>query len=741
MDFRTFMRLVNNVVSLEISQLHGLEFVDADEHPEQGTFSAYLQLRNNVQLPWHLFADSRLLYIVDESNPEHKERVPLNITNDDRPKLTESAVSTIETYIKSSSTTLCGVISSVINTEYMDEGGPDKKMDTKSVGYRDMYPPVADFVNADLEVFVSLNGASPMPMSTISADERLNRPISSIRDVIADIGYASSEEFLKIFQIRVSDGVMRLIRYVTPDADGKQKLSSTPATFNLTKFDSEVDPFTGKISSAVESDAIDEWLEEVVGKFAIDDNDRNEPRLNRGVLRVGFLDDFKKEQKEKNIQKWDYSLFIVDNIPMTYVSDTFKLGVTMNTTPKGTEITYFNKNNQRRICRLIFENDVRTEGMVFANKSDMAILEYVKRSSMKMSSENTGRVELPLDVARARVNDLITITAAASDICALAEYTASGSYKSAMIVTDKTHLSVITDYVVDPKKSVTAKVTVNSVKTKRSNSYILTIQQDSSREKYLVCSTKGHDNWYFSANDFMTADGDSMPNIYNEGKKYLEGDEGSDENTLGAFVVKSTDLVKQYIQVNSKGRFISGVDDNQQEKVDKQIRLQTDSPVARALLNVRKAFVNTFGEQFLSQYNLMPGEINGLSRTDKEGKFKQLHAEFRPGNDDDFGTFSSVAKTTSNGISPVVICYFPGDVYHAVSTSQNTLSDGFVKWYLFNDRYMRDNHLTNAIERDINSDHPLVSNQILELFAELSDTKSDEYDEPDENDSYDELNF
>jgi len=728
MDSFAFQKLVNDILMLEISDLYGLQTESMTENKEFGTYSAFLKLRNNVTLPWHLFADNKCLYIVDDS--DGKKRILLNTTGDKKPTLTSSAIEILTKYINESALTLASVITSLVNEEYADENGLGDE-DHKSAHYRELYPAVTPFIYDDETLCVSINGGSPVDIST-ATEKEMSTPLYKLSKTIADIGYMTdSGSFTKIFRILVDNGVMRVVRYTKADPDGKQMLSSAYNTFPLVEKDDTVDPMSGNTIHSVNPSQIADWLSKVVDEFTIADKIGPKDKIEmRDLVRVDYRDVLAKERSSEGFTQWPYAIFAVDPAITTYKSSTFKLGVTMESTANGTEIRYFNSNNNRDICKLTLDTETDADGHVFTYKNSKVLLEYVSDSSMKAGTEKTSTAQMYFSAAKVRVVDFITIASAVSDIGKLAEYITSISYKSSMIETDKAHVIVVTKYVLGDK-GVKAECNVRSVKSGSNNKYTLTMNQTttqvgklSAKVIILNCAMEHGPTWQFSNYD------QSKTSIYEDGKSYLESSGNEADDTFGACIVYNTDALKQYIQVNRKGRIIDTIGETSQSKVDKQIRLQQGSPVSEALLDVSDAFSNTFGEWFIKRHNLQPKNFTGLSRLDKENDFRQMHAEFIPGGNSACGTFSAVMKDGK----PVVTCYFPGNVWHRVTLSGNKLSMDFVKWYLFNAVY--DNPVYNALERDVNmlvdqehfSEPSPIPEDLLQLVAGVDNSDDPEFD-------------
>ena len=757
MDEITFLKLVNDVLMLEIVRMYGIGYDKAVAHKEQGTYSAYLKLRNGTRVPWHLFADNKFFYLVDDS--ENTERILLNTTSGENPELTDSAVDVITKYAKISGSTLASIITAIMQYEFFDEGaGQGRTNDNKSTQYREVYPAVTPYFKNGSPIMVSINGASPVDVSTHN-DTHLATSIFNLNNIIADIGYNSKDgQFLKVFRLLFGKGKMRLERYVSPNEAGYQKLSSSFDTMDILADSGQVDKFTGKISKPVETEDIHQKIVEAIRNFIISDTvGMPDNSQTHGLCRIDYSKNLLAEEASSG--KGHNIVFQLDDYLSEYTSAAMKLGVSVSSTSDGTEIKYYNKNNQREICSLTVNTITDDQGHMYANLGDMATINYISESSMRLSSSSTKSFQVKFAYARFYVVDFITIASAVADIDALVEYATSTSFMSSMIESDKNNVTATATYNITENTGAVAEVTIRSAKSNKRNDYTLSVHNvmyqaskyDKTPRQVKVLRCVWHNNkevlgrWCFSRSERKSADGNfvtSTSNIFIDGKNFLET--GDANSSFGAYIVKNTDAIKKYIQVNKKGRYMSDIDDTEQAKVDAQFRLQSDSPVGSALLDVRDAFVNTFGNYFLKRHNVEPTSYGGLSRLKKGDVFDQDHAEFMPGGIIDCGTFSAVRTNTPEGPKIFVTCYFPGNVWRKVTLSGDHLSNDFLKWYLLD---ITENPITNMVMRDIDAyvdspdrvQQPIpITEQILRLFGyydeEDSDSNDDEYEPEDDMD-------
>lgn len=807
MDGVRFLMLLRNIGNLSVMRQFNMNLVDYDIDEDKNKYVAVFSPVSKEKPFWYIFADPRRpnenVLILEEA--KSVKRIALTYNNE--LKLEQPSVAILSKILFSTAITVFSVIRTVLATEASEDRG---------VEYYRVYPQFSDFQQGRRwNVVMLVNDDEKVAFENGMSNTDLMRPVNKVGNITVDvIGYKSvttsdsSEESgnstvvnVPLFKLVINSGWMGITRYVNQPAlkdDGTQSKAELQSleTPKLSKYTTNID--IGKslsldpedehaLYNKIQSEIIENWIvrDDLSSKtmfdsnrdvavlarmeklnelrehgkcFVINANDTEENITNEGHLPEGYgIDDF------------------LDCYPLTDLGLTIHVSragikpicISYSASPFGTLAELYIKPDEYSIKNK--KNLPDPSNYFTIEKSTKVILRY---SNLKGGRERAG---LTIDVAMSVIHDIISLSAAMKDIAKSAYFMSYSVMYSEKSIDDQNMVSVTEDLELRPGVPPTAHALIHSPTNNRTNRVNCSIM-NSSVGKVLVCTVDGLSKKkvneagreIMTPRRFIYQSSENGESIFDECKNFYDACESDDPKSvmtrkehqnIGAVVSSLVQMnFTSNVTTNMKGKTV-GSGENVQNKVYDVLKFRSTLALGQILLDVRDAFIKTFGPGVIgtpdnpsrmssplmdtSTYNY------GISRNE-EGNLVQVLTSFSI-TEGASGSFT--AMYNEDGVTDEdkmsVYCQFTNkDKKVTPLREDGELSDEFLKWYLvdcfnFNEvaqcigRYIRRNELQGEAN---GSDDPTpkfrISERVVNYLAPLV-----REDEEDPNDGPNPLNI
>ena len=764
-----FIKAINKLLKLDVSKDSLLQLDSMEYDNDKNQIRAYIKSEDTGdRVDWYfLYNKNNRIYIIKSGVYPFQVAT---VTSDGNVVISDSGKAYLKSVTNSDiNNTMYNVIAQIIYMSITVDNMSRIGVNDLRASYNSTYPSVLDCSDGDINNIAVKIGDEIVPWPKAKTIDGILAPLKSLDDYNCDILCKHDNTYVPLFKIWLRGDNLSFARYTLPQKkDNRPKLSNTVDTVKISEDDNILPEIKEIIANYKKLDDI-----EKPSSFG---NVRSIVMSWNDLLERNNIKPIRKPDEIEKYKNMSYA-WAIDAMPTVYTADGMKVNVQVDrshlnsysvcikyfATGFGNIINLHIKPDPKLIVdptnldktvafmngNAVDDNDISDENANKVTQSHVNLFRVEAASSVVVEYNNgqggMTSIDYPMDSAFDLINTLIPLYNGIFDVIKLVEYNTDTVYGSSKTLFDSFSATANYKVHVDNKTSTpNAFVFIHSTTNNNVLRVEVTLPLDS---KDLVYKFPIGSKWQaFKFNK-------NTPSLFDQCVAY-DNDESrkttdsSGHIALGAYI---SDLIQKTFtnneMSNRKGDIIN-TGDNQQTKVNNAIRLQFDSKLSDMLLNVRDAFLNTFGPFIGTHQNPGIGSAHydideNYSNTSKKetveidgkkvDKWIPVLTSFTVAGGTG-GSFDAMYNTKGE---PEVFCSFD-QKYKKVSIRQINgnyeLSDDFLKWYLIT--CANCNALVGPILRIVdrgNASEMGISQRIVDIVDDAwGDHSNDtEYDEVD----------
>ena len=759
-----FMAAVNYILSLDSMQNFDLWLDHVASDKKTDTLFAYLKFtEHGVTIDWHLGYKDGVLYVKTATG----DTIPLmSEANGTDFHISESNEAILKTLATNSFTSLLNIINQIMIFSLFveDEGSED---------YYRTYPKYSDYINGDsyeFDIRLVVNGKSAVSINDAKTVPVLMQPVGKVSKCTVDVIGQNDSVEEPLFRIWVANKQLAFARYTKKQTDLRGmlgfKLSTHVNHINLDGIDGT--KLISEINENVKNDmTITDQLTEKTNL------DKRIPKMYiswKDTLQANGVQNVVDANRTTKIN-WSKSVaYAVDDLPTVYVAKNSDIHVVVDHSGVERVCVKYTSPQFGTIAELHFNPDPKnifnSDKLDSKDKSgqhENIFINLMNANAKLVYNSGDGEMEsvtMPIVNAFNLVRSLLIIFSGMMDVNNIVKFNTSASaYGNAITRFDR--VSVRTNYMVAiSTESYAAQATM--IVSSATNDKRLTVRfaVNPGAPKLIVkIPIPGYDKEIESVYD-MTKN--PSKSLMSDAMEYDRNKGSKGTLTIGGYIAGFIRLEFSQNMIEDKSGHVLNTSANQQTRVTNALRLQTKSPIGKALLIVRNAVLDTFcnevpikdGDTSTSMKTIQfigtektPGVCKGYDIDDTYGhtskkvvrktadgkKYEEnvpVTCSFSIANGDGGNFIAHYTRNKETGENvPHVYCEFTQS-YREVTltedpdTHKRVLDDAFLRWYLI-DNY-QSNMLSQRILGKINTSPDMaaysgISERIMKFYPKTND--------------------
>lgn len=675
--------LLNNIFMLPICRTIGVKLNQLQKNAAHTEYIANIAVGAGYKNQWILktmqSTSTDKMFII-MSNGIRKIRLTVNM---ETMQLDDSSVSMLTNLLLTYQYLVSHILYQIVNVGCVYDSA-------RSDEYHRIYPSNS----SPLDIMCIIDGKERVKLDQSDKNATLNQPLSKVNHLTVDLVSYETGEMVPLYHIIFENDAIAIARYLNTGSTHRLSTHADRVSTkdSLTADDSDETSIYSKINDLVEGWSIAENDRTIVDRETTDKQVTEKHRIALGY--VGIL-----QQRSIPIKSADNTIasdsailqsepiigYGIDDFYDVYPLDSLKVRVTVTRSTKKRFCISYSCPMMGTIAAIYVDGDVNyIADQNKVTKNDLIVLSgddtrtaILSYNSGRGGTETIDRINI--ERALVIVRELVSLSAVACDIEQSVKYFTNDIYKSAKLPLDNIYTSTSYYFTVLPEYDSELHVNIISQTTSMTIPVACFIERSGSEVK-ISCQIANKKAYRMSNNS-----------IFKQSLSY----DGTEIHNLGQLLAAEivhvcTGSVDNPLPHNLKKNVIQHKE-NTLAKTAKVLRFQSSSPVGSLLLDVRDAFVNTFGpgvfgygpdhkSNFDSKMNF--GDFYYNITTLKDGKQVPIEAECSIYGDGYLATGGGRITTKYKDDHKVhAECSF-NNHWVEIELDGDRLSPEFLEWYL-----------------------------------------------------------